>query len=125
MESDYECTSSKVYTNKQFNIRCDRCVDDGQSAHGEIFLEASTNIVYHVSRGKRIARVTAICDCDKDRAFQTEECKICILKEANAVFYKCGHSSVCFECASRIRSQTNKCPFCKSDIEDIIRTYKS
>ena len=78
MDSEYECTYSRVYTYKQFNIRCDKCVDGGQSAHGEIYLEASTNIVYHVSRGKIIAKVTAICDCDKNRAVQAEECKICI-----------------------------------------------
>jgi len=53
-------------------------------------------------------------------------CVICSDEKRNVIFYKCGHKITCMKCASRLKAQFNplKCPFCRQNVVDIIRTYE-
>lgn len=49
-----------------------------------------------------------------------EQCNICMDNPKSTVFVPCGHRS-CLECARSLTS--SKCPFCRSEIKDVIKTY--
>ncbi|XP_041476391.1 E3 ubiquitin-protein ligase NEURL1B-like [Lytechinus variegatus] len=55
-------------------------------------------------------------------AAEAEECSICFEAPVNSVFYKCGHTCCCFECANKMRGSC--CPICRAVIADVIRMYK-
>ncbi|XP_065216604.1 putative inhibitor of apoptosis isoform X2 [Planococcus citri] len=50
------------------------------------------------------------------------KCCICLEQRVNAVLYKCGHTCMCFDCATKLMD-TKKCPVCRSEIIDVIKTY--
>ncbi|XP_065208188.1 putative inhibitor of apoptosis [Planococcus citri] len=50
------------------------------------------------------------------------KCCICLEQRINAVLYKCGHTCMCFDCATKLMD-TKKCPVCRSEIIDVIKTY--
>ena len=53
------------------------------------------------------------------------DCQICFERQANSAFYKCGHSSFCYECASAMKNtQPALCPICRVSIVDVLRLYK-
>lgn len=45
-------------------------------------------------------------------------CIICYQKERNVAIFPCGHTSLCSECVHVLRTMTNKCPICKTVIEE-------
>lgn len=111
---DYEFYRTKEFQEKTVKISCDNCQDKAMTA-GLVF-NSSPGITYKVRKAKRNLEVTAV---------YTEECNICFANEANAVFILCGHRSVCFDCATRIKLESKKCPFCKQDIDFVIKTFTS
>lgn len=52
------------------------------------------------------------------------ECLICCDREANSAFYKCGHSSQCYECAIACKNSRGVCPICQSPVIDVLKIYK-
>jgi len=48
-------------------------------------------------------------------------CQICMENPKNVVFTPCGHLCVCIECSKTI----NKCPMCRADILQKIKTFMS
>lgn len=48
-------------------------------------------------------------------------CKVCFSKPINTVLIRCGHVCVCMECSNHLE----RCPICRSSIEEVIRTYKA
>ncbi|GAU92902.1 hypothetical protein RvY_04921 [Ramazzottius varieornatus] len=54
-----------------------------------------------------------------------EECCICFENQVNSVVYTCGHQVMCYECAMSHFRKGKTCPICRSEIKDIIRTYRT
>lgn len=48
-------------------------------------------------------------------------CYICIERPQNAVFLKCGHGGVCYECALESWKKTDKCLICRQSVEKIVK----
>ncbi|KAK7583893.1 hypothetical protein V9T40_004856 [Parthenolecanium corni] len=55
------------------------------------------------------------------------KCSVCLENSVNAVLYKCGHMCTCYNCAVRLHlsPDNKKCPVCRTEITDVIRTYLS
>ncbi|OQV21454.1 putative Protein neuralized [Hypsibius exemplaris] len=53
------------------------------------------------------------------------ECCICFEREINSVVYTCGHQVMCYECAIGHFRGGKLCPICRSEIRDIIKTYRT
>ena len=49
-----------------------------------------------------------------------DTCKVCYDARINSVLIRCGHMAVCMECSH----QLEKCPICRTEIVDVIQTYK-
>jgi hypothetical protein len=47
-------------------------------------------------------------------------CKICFEKEINTVILDCCHKFNCYDCSFKCE---NRCPLCKGDIKEILKTY--
>ncbi len=52
------------------------------------------------------------------------ECTVCMNKQADFVIIPCGHQCACENCLNKIQRGTNKCPICRTTIENICRVYK-
>ena len=88
----------------------------------------SPNIIFKVTNKERTTlNITADCNACRESQYPEngDTCTICYQTAANAVFVKCGHRSVCFDCARRIQDESNMCPFCKERIGMVIRTFTS
>ena len=48
-------------------------------------------------------------------------CVICLTNTINTVFYTCGHMCCCLQCSEII--QRDKCPICRLEITDVIKTF--
>lgn len=55
------------------------------------------------------------------------KCSVCLENNVNSVLYKCGHMCMCYVCALKLllQHESKKCPVCRSEITDVIRTYLS
>ena len=42
-------------------------------------------------------------------------CSLCLTNPADAVILPCGHTGICFECASKWIRETNSCPVCRQN----------
>ena len=51
---------------------------------------------------------------------QTFQCQICFDATVRSVLVPCGHM-LCAACAGQIR--TNKCPFCRAAVQQIVKTF--
>ncbi len=47
-------------------------------------------------------------------------CKICCDKELNTVFLPCSHRFVCYDCSFKCEG---RCPVCKTELKEIIKTF--
>lgn len=52
-----------------------------------------------------------------------DECKICMERSVNTVFYKCGHQCACEDCGFKLKNK--QCPLCRAVIHDVIKVYRS
>uniref|UniRef100_A0A7S3D1V9 RING-type domain-containing protein n=1 Tax=Palpitomonas bilix TaxID=652834 RepID=A0A7S3D1V9_9EUKA len=50
-------------------------------------------------------------------------CVVCMEKESNTVFYKCGHLCTCSLCALALKTSNPVCPMCRANIVDIVRVF--
>ena len=48
------------------------------------------------------------------------ECVICLSAERDTTVLPCRHMCMCHECATALKTQTNKCPVCRADIESLL-----
>ena len=51
-----------------------------------------------------------------------KKCVICMDAKIDTVCVPCGHRCLCVECSDLIMKQ-KKCPICRSNIDQIIKTY--
>jgi len=47
-------------------------------------------------------------------------CKVCYDQPINSVLLRCGHVAICFECSKHL----DKCPICRSEIQEVIQTFR-
>jgi hypothetical protein len=47
-------------------------------------------------------------------------CKVCMDRRINTVLIRCGHMCVCMDCSN----QLDRCPICRSHIDEVIQTYR-
>lgn len=47
------------------------------------------------------------------------DCKICFENKVNTVLIRCGHMGVCLDCSR----QLDKCPICRSEIDQVIQIF--
>jgi hypothetical protein len=47
-------------------------------------------------------------------------CKVCFEAQINTVLLRCGHMAVCKGCTKGL----DKCPICRSIIDEVIQTYR-
>lgn len=48
------------------------------------------------------------------------ECVICMSNERDTTVLPCRHMCMCQECAAALKTQTNKCPICRMEIESLL-----
>lgn len=63
----------------------------------------------------------------RSQAQFTEQCVVCVDKNANAVFVPCGHLCCCTNCAQIITETSNKapkCPICKAEVMIANRVFR-
>ncbi|PVZ99259.1 hypothetical protein BB558_004721 [Smittium angustum] len=91
------------------------------------FVIERAELVKLVEKHVEITReeIKQIEEAEKSDAFENNNiCKICLDNVLNSVL-GCGHM-MCLDCAVSIRtSESPACPFCRKNIKQIIRVYKS
>merc|ERR1712228_296865 len=50
-------------------------------------------------------------------------CTICVDGKINSVFIPCGHQAACFACYEKDNNRFRKCPICRKEIADVIKTF--
>lgn len=48
------------------------------------------------------------------------DCRVCLSKKIDVIFYKCGHMFCCENCALKMNGS---CPVCRSCVDDIVKIY--
>ncbi len=48
------------------------------------------------------------------------ECVICMSAPRDTTALPCRHMCMCHGCASALKTQTNKCPICRNEIESLL-----
>ena len=62
---------------------------------------------------------------NNNSSIDSTDCQVCFERQANTAFYKCGHSSFCYECAVACKNtEPALCPICRVPIVDVLRLYK-
>jgi len=62
---------------------------------------------------------------DNDFIVKGNRCCACLSKCIECVLCPCGHQPFCYECAKRAREHDNRCPICRSQITNVMRTFIS
>jgi len=50
-------------------------------------------------------------------------CQICFDKKIECIFLPCGHARTCEDCAARIKSSGQPCPYCRKSVSTTHRIY--
>lgn len=50
-------------------------------------------------------------------------CIVCTTKNADTVFYRCGHLCACASCAHTLAARGLRCPICRAPIDDVVRVF--
>ena len=50
-------------------------------------------------------------------------CAVCLRAERSTVLLPCRHAVLCATCASTVRETSGRCPLCRADVDDVIRTF--
>ena len=53
------------------------------------------------------------------------DCTVCFERPVNAALIPCGHLSMCYECAVKVKKRDRLCPLCRQPIKSVLRVYKS
>ena len=73
-------------------------------------------------RKKKITNLEAEIKVIKTSSDKKENnCKICFTNSIEIAIIPCGHLQLCYECFSKIND--GKCPFCKQEMEGILKVY--
>ena len=57
-----------------------------------------------------------------EQSFDDDSCKVCFAAPNDTALAPCGHLGLCYQCAEMF--VWNKCPFCKQDVDGVLRTFK-
>jgi len=62
---------------------------------------------------------------DNDFIVRGNRCCACLAKCIECVLCPCGHQPYCFQCANTARDHDNRCPICRTQITQVMRTWIS
>jgi len=62
---------------------------------------------------------------DNDFIVKGNRCCACLSKCIECVLCPCGHQPYCYQCAVKSREHDNRCPICRSQITQVMRTFIS
>jgi len=68
-----------------------------------------------------IANIDRLLNAENEQ--KKDRCTVCVQVKINAVFLPCGHQSACFECYEKNKNRFRKCPICRVQITNVIKTY--
>jgi hypothetical protein len=51
-------------------------------------------------------------------------CVVCLDEPRTAFLYPCGHNCVCLDCGAKLKAQDQKCPICRTKIQDSVKVFK-
>lgn len=58
---------------------------------------------------------------NQDNEENNPKCVVCCMEEPNAVFMRCGHGGICYECALETWKKGDKCIMCRQPIDEILK----
>jgi len=62
---------------------------------------------------------------ENDFIVKGNRCCACLSKCIECVLCPCGHQPYCYQCATKSREHDNRCPICRSQITQVMRTFIS
>lgn len=51
-------------------------------------------------------------------------CQICLNNRIDCIFYTCGHMYCCNICALRLGENSNCCPVCRAEVQQVVKVYR-
>jgi len=55
---------------------------------------------------------------------ELNKCTFCNINRVDTLFYPCGHTNACYSCALKCTNIKKICPFCKTNVKEIVMFYK-
>jgi len=52
---------------------------------------------------------------------ENDDCVICMSASSDTAIFPCRHLCLCSECAAMLRTQTNRCPICRTFVESLLK----
>ncbi|KAL6765178.1 zinc finger, C3HC4 type-domain-containing protein [Haematococcus lacustris] len=77
--------------------------------------------IYGMEQNKGVAMgLPATATGDGLEEVDGNECVICLSASRDTAALPCRHMCMCHQCASALKTQTNKCPICRNEIESLL-----
>lgn len=98
-------------------INLNRCLDSPEQNNSKIFYSFDDMAIYNNIKKPEGAQVQV-----PQKENENEKiCYICFERAPNAVFMKCGHGGVCYECAIESWKKADTCLMCRQKVEAILK----
>jgi len=55
---------------------------------------------------------------------ELNKCTFCNINRVDTLFYPCGHTNTCYSCALKCTNIKKICPFCNTNVKEIVMFYK-
>ncbi|XP_010549552.1 PREDICTED: E3 ubiquitin-protein ligase SP1-like [Tarenaya hassleriana] len=68
-------------------------------------------------RSRALALALAAAAGKAEQETEGQDCVVCLDREPNALFLKCGHNCCCMACSSRLK----RCPLCRRRIDEAVK----
>jgi len=59
----------------------------------------------------------------KEVEMELDECIVCMAAQVSTMFMPCGHQHLCRGCAEAIKSKQGMCPYCRSQVQNILAIF--
>jgi len=94
-----------------------RCLDSPEQNNSKIFYSFDDMAIYNNVKKPEAVQVQA----PQKENDNEKICYICFERAPNAVFMKCGHGGVCYECAIESWKKADTCLMCRQKVEAILK----
>ena len=75
------------------------------------------------STNPQIIRIPSLIETNPSTA-EMDKCIMCFENACNAVFMDCGHGGLCYECANKLKNESDLCHICRGSIVGILKVIK-
>ena len=87
---------------------------------------ASANSTFDAGTGNKAKAEALMNNSFGSNSGGPSECTLCFENLIDCVLYTCGHMCMCYDCAyTQWKRGGGFCPLCRTDIRDVIRTFRS